>query len=211
MLTGYSSRIAGEPPGRAGPRKLAHILLGHVPNTFTLTPAQRQHLEPAVTAWMCWSAARRGLADEATAALTERLPGVFSRFDDAYDSPDAALTRSYMADLVASDTDMSWLADQMARRMLALPIPEAGDASAAGDFGDPQIRRARVEAEFAGCNPPGGMTREQFMAAVHRVVSELWDGDPPETFAAARILLADGIDRHDVIHALAEHAASSAD
>ena len=42
------------------------------------------------------------------------------------------------------------------------------------------------------------------MTAVHRVISELWDDDPPETFAAARRLFSDGLDRHDVIHALAE-------
>ncbi|HWM98968.1 MAG TPA: hypothetical protein VNO54_18160, partial [Streptosporangiaceae bacterium] len=38
VLTGYSGRIPGEPPDQVGPRKLAHILLGHVPNTFVLTP-----------------------------------------------------------------------------------------------------------------------------------------------------------------------------
>jgi hypothetical protein len=211
VLTGYSSRVPDEPPAQVGPRKLRYVLLRHVPTTLALTAAQRRHLEPAVTAWTGWSAARRGLGEGATAALTERLPEVFSRFDEAYDNPDGALTRSYMADLVASDTDLSGLTDQVGRRMFALPIPEPGDSSAGGDFSDPQVRRARAEAEFSGCAPPGGMTGEQFMEAVHRVISELWDGDPPATYAAARLLLADGIDRHDVIHALAEHAASSPD
>jgi hypothetical protein len=54
------------------------------------------------------------------------------------------------------------------------------------------------------------MTGEQFMASVQRVISEIWDDDPPETFAAARVLFSDGLARHDVIHALAERAASSA-
>ena len=61
VLTGYSSRIPGEPPGQVGPRKIARLLLGHVPNTFVLSAAQREHLEPAVTAWVRWSAERRGL------------------------------------------------------------------------------------------------------------------------------------------------------
>ncbi len=208
VLTGYSGRVPDEPPAQVGPRKLTHMLLGHVPNTFTLTAAQRQHLEPAVTAWARWSAARRGLGEEAVAALTERLPGVFSRFDQAYDDADAALARSYLADLVTSDADVSWLAEQAARRMFALPMPEPGDGRARGHVGDPQARRARVEAEFAGCTPPSGMTSEQFMAAVDRVISELWDGDPPETYESARRLFAGGADRHDVIHALAERAAS---
>ena len=38
VLTGYSSRLAGEPPSQVGPRKIAHLLLGHVPNTFSLSP-----------------------------------------------------------------------------------------------------------------------------------------------------------------------------
>jgi hypothetical protein len=209
VLTGYSSHVPGEPPGQVGPRKLTHILLGNVPSIFTLTPAQRQHLEPAVTAWIQWSAAHRSLDDQATARLTERLPGVFSRFDQAYDDDGAALARTYMADLAASDVDFSWLTDRVGRRMFAVPMPEPDEASELRDAGDPQARRARTEAEFADCTPPGGLTREQFMAAVHRVISELWDDDPPETFAAARVLFSDGRNRHDVIHALAEKAASS--
>jgi len=211
VLTGYSSHVPDEPPGQVGPRKLTHILLGHAPNIFTVTPAQRQHLEPAVTAWARWSAARRDLDDQATARLTERLPGVFSRFDEAYDDDGAALARTYMADLATSDVDVSWLAARVGKRMFALPMPGPGEAGELRDAADPQVRRAATEAEFADCTPPGGLTREQFMTAVHRVISELWDDDPPETFAAARLLFADGLSRHDVIHALAERAASSAD
>jgi hypothetical protein len=207
VLTGYSSHVPGEPPGQVGPRKLTHILLGNVPSIFTLTPAQRRHLEPAVTAWTRWSAARRSLDDKATARLTERLPGVFSRFDQAYDDDAASLARTYMADLAASDVDFSWLADRIGRRMFALPMPEPGEASELRDASDPQARRAMTEAEFADCTPPGGMTGEQFMTAVHRVISEIWDDDPPETFAAARLLFSDSLDRHDVIHTLAASSA----
>jgi len=211
VLTGYSSHVPGEPPGQVGPRKLTHILLGNVPSIFTLTPAQRQHLEPAVTAWTRWSAARRGLDDHATARLTEHLPGVFSRFDQAYDDDASALARTYMADVATSDVDFSWLAARVGIRMFALPMPEPGQASELKDAGDPQARRAIAEAEFAGCTPHAGLSHEEFMTAVHRVISELWDDDPPETFAAARRLFSEGLDRHDVIHALAERAASSAD
>src|SRR6202044_712653 len=77
VLTGYSSRLPGEAPGQVGPRKIAHLLLGHVPNTFSLSPAQRQHLEPVVTAWTRWSAEHRGLDEAATARLAESLPAGF--------------------------------------------------------------------------------------------------------------------------------------
>jgi hypothetical protein len=207
VLTGYSGRVFDEPPAQVGPRKLAHMLLGHVPTAFAITPAQRQHLEPAVTAWTRWSAARRDLDDAATARLTERLPWVFEQFDQAYDDPYAAQARGYMADLAASDVDVSWLADRLSARRFALPMPEPGDGRARFDASDPQARRALVEAEFADCTPPPGLTREQFMAGVHRVICEMWDGDPPATFVDAMLLSADGFDRHDVIHALARAAA----
>jgi len=204
VLTGYSSRIPGEPPGQIGPRKIAHLLLGHVPNTFSLSAAQRQHLEQALTAWTRWSAEYRGLDEAATARLAESLPEVFARFGPAYDDPDAVTARSYLADLAASDADLSQLARHVARRMFAVPMPAAAEDDGPVDVGDPAVRRALAETEFAECTPHAGLTREEFMAAVHRVLAELWDDDPAETFQAARRLFASGADRHDLIHTLAE-------
>ncbi|HEV2256579.1 MAG TPA: hypothetical protein VGS06_25845, partial [Streptosporangiaceae bacterium] len=53
-------------------------------------------------------------------------------------------------------------------------------------------------------------TQEEFLTAVHRVVGELWDDDPADTFAAARRLFESGADRHDIIHTLAESAGGQA-
>jgi len=214
VLTGYSSRLPGEAPGQVGPRKLANLLLGHVPNTFSLSAAQRQHVEPVVTAWTRWSAERRGLDEAATTRLAESLPEVFGRFGAAYDDPDAVTARSYLADLAVSDADVSGLATHVARRMFAVPLPAPGadgpvvDGTAA-DLGDPAVRRALTEAEFGTCVPHAGLTQEEFLAAVHRVITELWDDDPQETFQAARRLFASGADRHDVIHTLAETPAAA--
>ena len=207
VLTGYSSRIPGEPPGQVGPRKIAHLLLGHVPNTFSLSAAQRQHLEAVVTAWTRWSAEHRGLDEAATARLAESLPEVFARFGPAYDNPDAVTARSYLADLAASDADVSGLADHVARRMFAVPLPAPDSVPA--DVSDPAVRRALAETEFAECTPQAGLSGEEFMAAVHRVLAELWDDDPAETFTEARRLFAAGADRHDIIHTLAEKPAAT--
>jgi hypothetical protein len=209
VLTGYSSRIAGEPPAKVGPRKLAHILLGHVPNTFTLSPAQREQLEPAVTAWARWSAEHQGLDEAATARLTERVPPLLVRFGRAYEDPDAVAARGYLADLAVSDADVSWLARHLSRRMFAVPIPGPDDSGRRWDVGDPAERSAFAQAEFAGCTPPAGMTSEQFVTAADRVISELWHDDPEATFQTARRLFADGVGRHDIIHALAEAKGSS--
>ena len=204
VLTGYSSRIPGEPPAQVGPRKIAYVLLGQVPNAYTLSAAQRRHLEPAVTAWIGWSAEHRDLDEAATARLAESLPEVFGRFDQAYDDPDAVTARSYLTDLGVADADLSALSGHVARRMFAVPVPSPADDGTPVDVGDPAVRRALIEAEFADCTPHEGLGREEFMAAVHRVVAELWDDDPAETFAAARRLFGSGAERHDIIHTLAE-------
>jgi hypothetical protein len=200
VLTGYSGRVPGEPPAQVGPRKLAHILLGHVPNTFVLSAAQRRHLEPAVTAWIRWSGDRRDLGEAATAAVAEQVPRVLSRFGEAYDDPDALAIRGYASGLAASDADVAWLSDNVGRRMFALPLPEHHGPL---DLADPADRRRLVAAEFGACTPPTGLTSEEFVEAAYRVVEEIWHDEESPTFKAASRLYADGVARHDVIHRLA--------
>ena len=200
VLTGYSGRRPGEPPDQIGPRKLAHILLGHVPNTFVLSPAQRDHLESAVTAWVRWSAGRRDLGEAATAVLMERVSPVLVRFGQAYDDPDAVAIRGYASGLAASDADVAWLSDQVGRRMFALPLPEEHGPL---DLTDPADRRRLVAGEFSECTPPSPMTSEEFTEAAYRVVEDIWrDGDSPAYQAASR-MFAEGVARHDIIHRLA--------
>ena len=200
VLTGYSSRVPGEPPAQVGPRKLAHILLGHVPNTFVLSPAQRSHLEPAVTAWVRWSAEHRDLGEAGTEVLMEQVPRVLARFGQAYDDPDAVAIRGYASGLAASDADVAWLSDNVGRRMFALPLPQR---HAPLDLADPADRRDLVEAEFGACTPPTGMTSEEFVEAAYRMVEELWGEEDSPTFQAAKRMFADGVSRHDLIHHLA--------
>jgi len=204
VLTGYSSRTSGERPARVGPRKLAYVLLQHVPSTFPVSPAQRRYLEPAVTAWARWSAQQQGLDEAAAARLTDGLPGIFGRFDAAYEDQIAALSRAYLTDLASSNADLAELRRHRERRMFALPRPVRPGARTLSDVSDPGERRELVEAEFGVCTPPGGMTSEQFVAAADRVISELWYGDPPGTFEEAERLTDAGVDRHDAIHKLAE-------
>jgi hypothetical protein len=161
-----------------------------------------------VTAWTRWAAERQGLDESATAHLLERVPRVLDRFSPAYDDPEAVAARAYLADLATSDAEVPWLASRLARRMFAVPM--RGPENLGPDVGDPDGRRALAEEEFAGCTPPSGMTSEQFVAAADRVISELWNDDPAETYARARRLFASGVDRHDIIHALAEARDSSA-
>ena len=112
--------------------------------------------------------------------------------------------RSYLADLAVSDADVSGLATHVARRMFAVPPPDPAEDGAPVDVSDPAVRRALAEDEFGTCTPHAGLTQEEFLAAVHRVIAELWDDDPRETFQAARRMFASGADQHDIIHTLAE-------
>ena len=199
VFAGYSGRFpGGEPPEQLGPRKLAHILLGHVPNTFVLTPAQRAQLEPAVSAWVRWSAARRNLDEAGTTVLVDQLARVLGRFDEAYNDPDAVAIRGYVADLSASDADVTELSRIVGRRMFAVPLPD----EPAWNVAEAEGRRALVEAEFGACNPPPGMTREQFLDAAAGIVEQLWQ-DEGDTFAAAERMFVEGVDRHEIIHRLA--------
>ena len=202
ILTGYSSRIPDEPPGHVGPLRLEYILDHNVPAYFELTPAQRQHLQPAVAAWTSWSAACRGLDDKA-GQLASVLSAAAAGFDRQYDDPANAASRSYLADVTSAAADLLWLRDNFMRRDLAMPVPGDRVARAyALDATTPDGRRAYTAEEFAECPPPRGVTSEQLIAAAQRVVEELWSGEPPATWLRAQQLRETGTERHDIIHIL---------
>jgi hypothetical protein len=203
VLTGYSSRVPGEPPAQVGPHKLAAMLLSHVASTFTLSAAQRESLQPAVTAWTRWAAGRQGLDEAAVAHVLDHLPKVFDNFDSAYDDPHNVVARGYTRDLATSDVDVAWLMEFFARRVFAAPLPAERDPGVAAlDATDPDHRAVIVVSEFAMCDPRG-VTREGFVDAAKRLAEELWHDDPPATWQTAKRLLGEGMSRHDIIHALA--------
>jgi hypothetical protein len=206
VLTGYSSRVPGEPPAKAGPVKLTAMLAAHVANTFTLSAAQRASLRPAMTAWTQWAASRQGLDEAATEYLVASLPKAFDAFESAYGDPDNVMARRYMRDLAASDTDVAALATSLTRREFAVPFPGDRDPDGGAvflDATDPDHRAVLAASEFASCQPDGE-ARNQLVTAAQRVIEELWQGDPPETWEMARRLLTEGHSRHDIIHTLAE-------
>jgi hypothetical protein len=201
ILSAYTARIPGEPPTSIGPRMLPVILLGHVAAYFTVTSAQHEAMERAITGWLAWSAEQRGLDASAAERLTAVLRETFGSFREAYDDPDNTLSRRYLADAAASAASPIELADIRFRRLFAVPE----DASWEADFdpADPATRHSEAEAEFGKCSPPDGMTSAQFVAAAARVLDEIWTGTPPLTWDRARSLIDSGLSRHDAIHSLA--------
>ena len=209
VLTRYSGIVPDEPPYQVGPGKLASALLTHVVSTFTLSEAQREGLEPAVTSWARWAAERQGLDEAAVTHLLNELPPIFGEFDEAYAEPFFAITRSYQRDAVTSDIEMTALNDLVARREFAVPMPgdreemfaEPADDPELIDAADPDGRAALVAAEFAHCK--AGALGKPLVAAVTDVVEELWSGSPAATWEDAKKLIDDGKSRHDILHTLA--------
>jgi hypothetical protein len=202
VLTGYGSRVPDEPPALVGPHRIAAMLLVHAASTFTLTAAQRDGMEPAVTAWTRWAARRQGLDEAATDRVMTSLAETLDAFPDEYDGGYATVARSYLSDVVTPDVDLSWLADQRARREFAAPILENHDPAADGDGITPKGRAKMALAEFSACGD-GGADAIKLLTAVPRIVEEVWHDNPTTTWEKAKRLLAEGHDRHDVIHRLA--------
>lgn len=204
VLTGYSSRVPGEAPATVGRFRLTAALLWHVPRTFPLAPRERDGMRRAVLAWTRWAAARQGVDEDAAATLLTDLAGKLDDFAGVYDDPGSAALRGYVQDAARPDADLVQLADLRARRELAAPGPDDRDPDDEDtDATDPAGRAALTEHEFASC-APAGEAGDRFLAAAKRVVEELWQDSPPATWQAGRELLSKGLDRHDVIHRLAE-------
>lgn len=107
-------------------------------------------------------------------------------------------------------------ADAAARRSWAVP-PARGKAHGIDlsllDPADPDDRSTLIEAEhpkFARALGPhedlevdGEPVNPRLHLALHEIVaSQLWDGQPAETWAAASRLVSQGFDRHAVLHML---------
>ena len=138
------------------------------------------------------------------APSSTHLGPVLGTFQAVYDDPVNVAARAYVRDIAGPDADAAWLADCRARRELAAPLPEDRDPGyEVIDPADADGRAVLVASEYGECDMEGANAGE-FLAAVSRVVEELWHGDPPATWQAGKTLLGKGHDPHDVIHQLAK-------
>ena len=103
------------------------------------------------------------------------------------------------------------------RRAFAVP-PASGEVDgidlALLDPSDPDERRLLIEAEHPEFRDALERDEEivvgdesmnpRLHIAMHEIVAnQLWDDDPPETWQTAQRLLAEGYERHEVLHMLA--------
>lgn len=125
-------------------------------------------------------------------------------------------TASYLADLpsAASTADVERTLD---RRMFALPYQGAvirGEKFSELNPADPDERRLLIEgehpefqeelADLTRVHGPEDDHNPRLHLAVHEIIAnQLWDDQPAEAWQAAQRLRKQGLDRHDILHALA--------
>jgi Domain of unknown function (DUF1841) len=150
---------------------------------------------PVVTAWTRWAAERNGLPAAAVAELTEVAENLGKRFLEEHDEDD------YLEVGLEDIRDPREFAEALTRRRFAYPNGGA-DLDPADEDGrlelalaeHPDYQDVMDEEEVDGVNP-------QLHLAMHSIVgSQLWGGDPPEVWPAAKRLLDAGMDRHEVMH-----------
>ncbi|NMH99650.1 DUF1841 family protein [Pseudonocardia acidicola] len=215
LLVDYGSDYDDGKPVRVSPTKMEIFLLDFVPSKVVLDAADREALPDVVAAWSEWAAERNGLPEPARAELTEAVAELGQHFAQAYDEGSAGPAASLLSGLEGLDGRAD-LQDALNRRLFAMPL--TGGRVGEEDFphldaSDPDERRMLIisehpeyqsalddpafSGEIDGVNP-------RLHVSMHEIVaSQLWDDDPPEAWVAARRLLDDGYDRHEILHHLA--------
>lgn len=206
---------AGQPL-RASPAKAETFLLGWLPRKVMLDERDRSAMPAVVAAWMRWAGERAGLDAAALAELDEVTAACGADFAEVYDDPAYASPARLLLrglDTLGGAADLQEVLD---RRLFAMPY--VGTRIGEEDFprldpGDPDERRLLVIGEHpeyhdalddAGFHGVVDGIDPNLHVALHEIVAaQLWDDDPPEAWQAAQRLLGAGMERHDVLHALA--------
>jgi hypothetical protein len=215
LLVDFGADYDAGKPLRVSPAKIAGFLLHWVPAKAILDDADRDKLPDVVTAWARWAGERTGLPPAAVDELVSVARDCGGDFREAYEEgADASPIRQFLGGLDTSG-GLAEVQEAVDRRMFTMPY--FGTRIGGEDFprldpGDSDDRRLLIEGEHSeyhaalldpafggeidGVNP-------RLHIAVHEVVAnQLWEGDPLETWQAAKRLRAAGVDRHDILHQL---------
>lgn len=205
-------------PLRVGPAKVDLLLLGWLP-TQDLDDDLLAAMPPVVRAWVRWAGPRAGLPPQAQRELERIVEEIVVALDDAVPGGlPPGLADAVLDGLIDDDTTPEQVQEAVTRRVFATPHTTAvldGERMQL-DPSDPDERGLLIRAEhpeYAGVldDPESDVTADgvnpRLHVTMHEIVaSQLWNGDPPGVWPAAQRLLATGMERHDVLHALAEVA-----
>jgi hypothetical protein len=202
-------------PGRVSPAKLELLLDELIPDVVDEDDPEWEVLPTVLPAWVEWAAERAGLSSSAREALAEDVDALLD--DEGADIPEELVEA--LLDDVPEDVTPEDVAEILARRTFAVggPLLVDDDGELALDPADPDQRSLAIRGEhpeYAAAldNPFGddlvdGVNPRLHIAMHEMVANQLWDGEPAEVWPAALRLFASGMDRHDVLHALADVAA----
>lgn len=205
-------------PQRVSPAKTELFLLDWLPRKVMLDDADRDAMPAVVRAWVRWAGEAAGLPAPALAELTQVAEDCAADFAEEYDNPaNAGPARKVLQGLdTGSLTD---LRDAVDRRMFTMPYfgTRIGDEDYPDlDPGDPDERGLLIQGEHPeyhqALDDPSfdgeidGVSPRLHIAIHEIVANQLWEDDPPEAWEAAKRLRAAGVDRHDILHAIADAA-----
>jgi hypothetical protein len=213
LVARLMAEIDGQ-PGRVSPAKLELLLDEHIPEVVDEDDPEWEVLATVLPSWVGWAAERAGLPSAARAALDEEVDALLD--GESADVPDELVEA--LLDDVPEHVTPEELTEILARRTFAVGGPlivEDGELTL--DPADPDqralaIRQEHPEYVAALAEPFGdrlvdGVNPRLHLALHEIVANQLWDGEPAEAWPAALRLFAAGVDRHDVLHALADVAA----
>lgn len=219
LLVDFGADADSGRPLRVSPGKIERFLHDWVPGNVVLGEDDRTAMPAVVAAWARWAGSRSGLPPEAVAEVIAVADECGNHFLADYDDPDSAGPgRSYLAGLELTG-DLGQAQDALDRRIFAMPYVGAriGDEDYPRlDPADPDERRLLIEGEhpdyhrvLADPTADGdidGVNPRLHIAMHEMVANQLWEDDPPEAWRAAKRLRDRGLDRHDILHRLADVA-----
>ena len=198
-------------PVLIGPSVLERVLVDALPRAAIAPDRFGEAVPQAVRAWTDWLAERNKLTDRSRRRLGFSLRATLVRFADAWYGPGAQPLRRYLEDLNDEDASTGDVVNAVIeRRVFAVPLPvERVDGLAEESDGS---RREASELDAAVPSDrtlitvmeasARGVSQQRFPSFV-TVVQQLWDGDPPQVWEAARRLRDAGRSRDRVLDRLA--------
>ena len=197
-------------PVLIGPSVLERVLVDALPRAAIAPDRFGKAVPRAVRAWTDWLAERNKLTDRSRRRLGFSLRATLARFPGAWYGPGAHPLRRYLEDLNDKDASTGNVVNAVVqRRVFAVPLPaERVDGLAEESDGsrreaselDAAIQSDRTLITMMEASARG-VPQQRFPSFV-TVVQQLWDGDPPEVWEAARRLRDAGRSRDRVLDRL---------
>jgi hypothetical protein len=201
---------------RVSPAKIERFLHDWLPGNAVLDDSDRMAMPAVVSAWARWAVGRSGLPPEAVDEVIETADECGSHFL-AEREGEGAGAAAYLSGLELRD--LTEVQDAFDRRLFAMPYlgTRIGDETYPSlDPGDPDERRLLLEGEHpeyhailadpASDGEIDGVNPRLHIAMHEMIANQLWDGEPPEAWQAAQRLRDRGLDRHEILHRLADVA-----